>query len=873
MIEGTISHYKIMGKLGEGGMGEVYLAEDIKLKRKVALKFLPSRIKADDADKNRFLQEARAAAALNHPNVCVVHDIKESEGRQFIVMEYVKGQTLKELIHEEPLPLPRVLDYATQIADALLAAHQQDILHRDVKSENIMVSETGQVKVMDFGLAKLKGSINLSRTSSTAGTVGYQSPESLHGREVDARSDIFSYGIVLYEMITGRLPFRGEYEAAMIYSILNEEPEPIQKHRTGLSSEILHILNRALEKNPEDRYQSMRDLLIDLKRLKRDTGKSAPVSQVSPQENRDKGRNSPGKKKWLGIGLILAVAIYLAVHTLNKRRGPLHPSQLEITQVTAHGKAKEAAISPDGKYIIHVMEEQGKQSLWLRQVATNSNVEIIAPSEVRFIGMTFSNDGNYIYYVSRTLDNIYGSLYKLPILGGSKQKIIDRVSSPITFSPDSQQLAFIRLKFNPVASDLIVFDPDRHREKILATAHSLHDLQPWGISWSPDGKVIATIKSDPRPGREPVLLEGISVADGSIRPLTGRRWGSINQIAWLNDGQGLIISAADRSTGYFYQLWRVSHPGGKAERITPGFNNYLNVSATRDMNTLLTTRSDWRSNIRVTQAGKPDEAQQITSGTYAGFMGLDWTPDGKLVYGSRDFKIWIINRDGSGQKLLSGNEPTNWNPGVSPDGRFIVFQSWRGNTAGTRLWIMDNDGGNPRQLTRGNKWDDCPRVSPDGKWVVYHSQPGGQPTLWKISSSGGKPVQLLNFISYTPAISPDGKWIASFASEESLPSGTMQLVVIPFSGGQPVFRFPLPADDSGWNDLRWTPDGKKLAYLVQKDGARNIWTKTLDQRPPVQLTHLKNLRIYHFDWSNDGKYLAYSCGVMDDDVVLIRNFR
>jgi serine/threonine protein kinase len=271
VIGKTISHYKILEKLGEGGMGVVYKAEDTKLKRTVALKFLPSHLTKNKTDKARFLQEAQAAAALNHPNVCTTHEIHDEGENPFIVMEYLEGKTLRDIVHENPpesgMPgIREVVNHAIQIAEALKAAHGKGIVHRDVKSENIMVTETDQVKVMDFGLAKLRGSVKLTKSSSTVGTVAYMSPEHIEGKEVDARTDIFSFGVVLYEMLTGQLPFKGEYESAMMYAIVNEEPEPIQKYRSDMASELLHVLNRTLEKKPDERYQSVNDMLIDLKR-------------------------------------------------------------------------------------------------------------------------------------------------------------------------------------------------------------------------------------------------------------------------------------------------------------------------------------------------------------------------------------------------------------------------------------------------------------------------------------------------------------------------------------------------------------------------------------------------------------------------------
>ena len=276
MIGKTISHYKILEKLGEGGMGVVYKAEDTKLDRIVALKFLPSHLTKSETDKARFLQEAKAASAINHPNVCVIHDIQEYEDQQFIIMEYVEGRTVHEVVasvDKTLMPLKKVIETAIQIAEALKAAHAKGIVHRDIKSENIMVTKIGQVKVMDFGLAKLRGSVKLTKSSSTVGTVAYMSPEHIQGQEIDAMSDIFSFGVVLYEMLTGHLPFKGEYDSAMMYSIVNEAPDPIHQYRLDLSSSMIHILDRALEKNPEERYQTMNDVLIELKRLQKEASR------------------------------------------------------------------------------------------------------------------------------------------------------------------------------------------------------------------------------------------------------------------------------------------------------------------------------------------------------------------------------------------------------------------------------------------------------------------------------------------------------------------------------------------------------------------------------------------------------------------------
>ncbi len=312
MIGSVISHYKILEKIGEGGMGVVYKAHDTRLERDVALKFLPQHLTANASEQARFLQEAKTVAQINHPNVCSIIDIGDSGNQQFFVMEFIDGKTLRQFGGK--LDLQTAMDYAIQVADGLQAAHLKGIVHRDVKSENIMVTADGRIKVMDFGLAKLKGSLRLTKTSSTVGTLAYMAPEQVQGKEADARSDIFSFGVVLFETLTGQLPFRGEHEAAIMYSIVNEGPEPIQKYMSDASPELVHILNKTLEKDPSDRYQSIGDLLVDLRRLKR---QSTPVSRVLPAYERSSAAyKSP---RWIiaasALLLIVAAIVFIQYRT------------------------------------------------------------------------------------------------------------------------------------------------------------------------------------------------------------------------------------------------------------------------------------------------------------------------------------------------------------------------------------------------------------------------------------------------------------------------------------------------------------------------------------------------------------------------------
>ncbi len=325
MIGQTISHYKIIEKLGEGGMGVVYKAQDIKLDRLVALKFLPAHVSESEQEKSRFIQEAKSASALNHPNVCTIYGIDEYNGQQFIEMELVDGKTLRETISGDaggktpPLAIKQVIEYGIQIGEALQEAHSKGIIHRDIKSENIMVNSKNQIKVMDFGLAKLKGSLKLTKTSSTIGTLAYMSPEQIQGIEADIRSDIFSFGVVLFEMITGKTPFRGEHEAAMMYSIVNEEPEDAAKYRGDIPAELLHILKKSLEKDPEDRYQSMSEIIVDLRRLKKGSTRIVRTQEFHPLQELQasapvSGSQAPvnalfSKRNLIGSGIVVLVII------------------------------------------------------------------------------------------------------------------------------------------------------------------------------------------------------------------------------------------------------------------------------------------------------------------------------------------------------------------------------------------------------------------------------------------------------------------------------------------------------------------------------------------------------------------------------------
>ncbi|MBK9528356.1 MAG: PD40 domain-containing protein [Acidobacteria bacterium] len=543
---------------------------------------------------------------------------------------------------------------------------------------------------------------------------------------------------------------------------------------------------------------------------------------------------------------------------------------MKITKLTDTGKAGSAAISPDGKYVVHVKED-GQQSLWVRHIATGSNVQIIPPAELVYGRTTFSPDGSYIYFIRRGIGERNYVLYQVPVLGGDLKKLNPHVNSPVTFSPDGQRIAFVRTQEGE--RTMIIANADGTGERTLATTKGPNGFRDTGPAWSPDGKVIATgLANNDGSGSYHNIVE-INVEDGSIKPIGSQKWSNVSRVAWLADGSGLITACSELGT-LTNQVYQFSYPDGEGRKITNDFNVYFDLSVTADSASMVTVQEERVVNIWIAPDGTPGSLKQVTRGPnkYEGQSGLRWTPDGKIVYNllsgiSPD--VWIMNGDGSNPRQLTQTRGAN--PVVSPDGRYIVF------VRNQSIWRMDIDGGNPKQLTeKGN----FPDISPDGRWVVYEIWNPGENGLWKVSIDGGEPVRLTDYSSGRAAVSPDGKSIAfSYREQENSP---FKIAIIPFEGGQPTKSLEAPA---GYNAvrlitstaegrvLRWLPDGRSLAYIVTRDGVSNIWSMPIDGGAPKQLTNFTTDQIAWFDLSRDGKPTLFSRGYTTRDVVLISGFR
>jgi len=875
--------YRILGVLGRGGMGIVYKAEDTTLRRFVALKFLPpERVRQKEA-RERFLVEARAVAALNHPNICTVYEIGDSEGRPFMAMEYLEGQTLAEVIREKPLKVETLLDLAIQIAGALAAAHSRDIVHRDIKPANIFVTAGGQVKIMDFGLAKqvptaARGAAareeavtatvsdaSLTSPGTALGTVAYMSPEQARGEELDARTDLFSFGVVLYELATGASPFHGTTAALVFDAILHHTPASPVRIRPELPESLAQIINTALEKDREVRFQSAAEMRAALTRLKRDSGSdriAAAGTQPGPIVSTAEAPHAGiWARRWVRVAAPLSALAVVAAFVFYfwPARSPEAPfQQIEITRLTDSGKASAAAISPDGKYVVHVVTDEGKSSLWMRHAATGSNVQILPPVAGGFPYLKFSPDGNSIYYLYAGR-----SMYSMPVLGGNSRKLYEMpagYSGQGSFSPDLKRGALAKAR-GDVDSVLLTASFDGGGERELAVRKSPERIS--GTAWSPDGKTIAYGVESYRGGHS-YSLEALPAEGGPGRRIGSHTWSYLSRFQWLPNGRGLIAVAGEQEAA---QLWHISYPGGEARRITNDLNNYYSLDLTEDARLLVAVQQDITSQIWVVSAGDSKGPRQITTGRRDG-IGLAWTSDGNIIYGAHDnrqqLQLWIISEGGSVPPRQLTTESGNSTPAVCGDGRRLVYLSYRAGTP--HIWRSNLDGGDARQVTDGDG-EFLPSCSPDGTWLTYGASDAKRVGVFSIPIEGGNPTRIWEQYG-SSRISPDGKWVL-IRDSQSPPKAR----IIPAAGGQPVKTFD-PDPELGL-PVQWSADGRELVFEKVSGRVRKYWQRPVDGGEASLLFNFNSdpLNISSAALSPDGQKLALTRGSTTSDVVLIRDLK
>ena len=909
MINQTISHYRIISQLGSGGMGVVYEAEDLTLGRKVALKFLPSQLSRDQSALDRFLLEARTASALNHPNICTIYAVESAAGengqnQSFIAMELLEGQNLSQKLDSGPLPPDRMLDFAIQLADALDAAHAKGIIHRDIKPANIFVTQRNQVKVLDFGLAKLTrrememetiGNPEspipaLTSPGATVGTISYMSPEQARGEELDARTDLFSLGTVLYQMATGKLPFSGGTSAVVFHAILQLDPPPLLQSNPSLPPRLQEIIEKLLEKDRDLRYQSAADLRGDLKRLKRDTESgrraastssvhvsnasgSSTASEVAQPVNApdfiSKSHGRIRRRIFAAIVALLALAVigsriraFLAHHD----RPPF--SNISISKVTDSGNAIFAAISPDGKYILTMMRENGLASLWLRNVPTNSNTQVQPAADVVYGGLIFSNDGNYFFFVRSDPGNPnLRFLYRAPLLGGTPQKLVSDVDSNVTFSPDGSKFAFVRYD-NPVAGQyqLIIRSLDSGEERVVTSGSNSQQI--YAVAWSPDGNTI--VCNAVHVGRSLQSLIAVDVASGKSKVIFDDSVQIFGGPRWLPDGSGLLGFEADQAWNFSRnQIAFLSYPGAKLFPITRDTNSYSDLSVAAGGRVLAAVLSEARWNLYVVPtATQASSARQVTS--TAADTNFTWTRDKQIIADQNNTLHAIDPATGTKTSFTSEEGKVGGNPAACADGRYVVFDLiFQAGTGDQNIWRTDVSGSNLKQLTTG-KHDTHAECSPDSHWVYYMSF-AEEAKMARVPIDGGTSQTISNLpINGLFDLSPDGK-LAAFATLEHTGEHKEKLAVVSAESGQEPKIVDFERPRSGI--LRFSIDGNAIVYPTRENGVDNLWLQPLDGSKGRSITDFKSERIYDFHWSFDGKQLALVRGHNDSDVVLIRDMQ
>lgn len=883
MIGQVISHYRIIGEIGRGAMGVVYLAEHTILGRRVAIKFANS-------NHGRFLREARAASALSHPHIATIHDYgKTEDGQPYIVMEFVEGKTLADLIREERLTIPKSLRIVREVTEAVEEAHRHSIVHRDIKPSNIAVDDRGIVKVLDFGLAKQigleqielggdKNSLDTqTREGLLVGTPMYFSPEQALGHDVDPRSDLFSVGLVLYECLVGKPAFYGATPMEICAKVIRDNPVPPSEINPGVSADLERVTLRALEKSKDKRYQSATELASDLRTLELSFSSPGRLSidqtqlMVKPEPVViDRGRSRRVKRlSLLALGVLLVGSISAWLLFSGQKQNP--PTEAEQVRLGIGGNVIEAAISPDGKYVAYVNDEAGRQSIWLRQITTGTDLQVVSPASAKYKGLSFFPNADYLSYLKTEGDS--ADLYQVSTFGGASRRLATNVDTPVSFSPDGTQFTFVRFSADAHATTLIIADANGNNERALATLKepqlfSRGGFTSNGPAWSPDGTLIAVpaYSVTDKTFREIMLVK---VADGSMNTINQGRWDIIEKLVWLADGSGFLMNAYEPNSPLF-QIWLLNRHGGEAQRITKDPSNYVGLSATKDSQVVLTIKNERVSSVWI-QSSASNSLEQLSSSRYLGTMGIAWTPDSKFVLASNingSYEIWTMAADGSNRKQLTFNDRSNLEPVVSPDGRYIVYASFEGRHP--HLWRINADGTNAKQLTNGGD-EDLPRFTPDGKWVVYHSIDHGRYSIRKVSIDGGDPVTLVSNPATQPDVSPDGKLVACFGRRAG--STAWEILVVPIEGGSSVATFALPATvDPEWPGLRWTPDGTGLTYVATVQGVSNVWRQPLAGGEAKPLTDFKENRIFFFDWSRDERKLVLVRGSDTRDLILVRGF-
>jgi Tol biopolymer transport system component/predicted Ser/Thr protein kinase len=873
MIGRTLSHYRIVEKLGEGGMGIVYKAQDLKLDRPVALKFLAEHLLREEEGRQRFVREAKAAAALDHPNICTVYEIDEAEGQTFIAMAYVEGEPLNDLIAKGPLQIEDVIELGLQVASGLGAAHEKGVVHRDIKPANIYTTLAGtnrprQAKVMDFGLAQLVGSSRITKLESTIGTVAYMSPEQTQGGVVDQRTDIWALGVVLYEMAAGSLPFKGHYDQAILYSILNVQPDPLTSLRPEVPSELERIVNKALAKDPETRYQNLDELAADLRALQKARESASAAGPVAASK--------PDRRLWYAGAAVAVVAIVAAALSLSRREEAPAPQPAAVFQAVPltsdPGNEFDATFSPDGTQFAYSWNgpAQDNVDVYVQVVGSGSPLRLTTDPgwEGRAV---WSPDGRQIAFARG--GPALASIWLAPPLGGRERMVIEGANlnvSGLAWGPQGQSLVFGEAESPDAGVNLVqVFLESGEKRRLTSPPPGMisGDLFP---AVSPDGETLAFARGT-NAQREIYLLP---LKGGEPRALTSRG-GVVFEMAWTPDGRELVYSWSP-NLGAARTLLRIAAAGGEPALLAglPGAANpAISMQGNRLAYEVISYDANiWRYSLPSAKGSGPPPVKIAASNYLDAEPRL--SPDGNRIAfastrsGRRE--IWVSDRDGSNLLRLTSFEMACGSPRWSPDGRSIVFDSdLKGNWD---VFVVGADGGSPRALTSHAAEDSRPGWSRDGRWVYYGSNRGGDYQIWKVSLEGGDPVQVTHGGGYHPVESPDGRFL--YFARGASQAGLWRM---PAAGGEEtaVLTELRQAGQGQWDV---TDNGIYFVAFGADPALANKWVLRLLRLDTGEKTTVMELPQAlsgpSLEISSDGQsFLCAQFDMAGADLMLVENFR
>ncbi len=854
--------YEIQSPLGAGGMGEVYRAHDGKLGRDVAIKVLPERM-AEDADAlARFEREARAVAALNHPNILGIYDFGREGGIAYAAMELLEGESLRDRIEAGAIPVRKAVDYAHQMAIGLAAAHERGIVHRDLKPENVFLTSDGRVKILDFGLAKRIGGAAGEDTTSAPtlsqqtdpgtvmGTVGYMSPEQVRGFPVDARSDVFAFGAILYEMLSGERAFRRDTASDTMSAILRDDPPELLESGRNIPPALDRIVRHCLEKNPAERFHSARDIAFDLEAV----GAASTSGATRPG-------TLPGRRVRMSPALIAAVAAAaLAAGALLDRaiRRPPEPALVAIRPLTHSGRDLFPAVSPDGKTIAFTSFRDGTPRIWLKQLATGDEVALTSGSD---FDPRFSPDGAQVLYLHGALPlaipvtSTDNELYRIPVIGGTPRKIAVRTGDA-DWSPDGKTIAFVRVNGVPASSTLSVVGGDGGEPKEIYRVSGR--LLRWP-RFSPDGKTIAVSSYPALAGGSRIDFVASDGASHRTLPVPPSL-GLISSVVWDASSRNLHFAQALQARYGGSRLVREDARSGTAKPLVWLPFEVESLDSLAD-GRLVADGATARQNLAEIDLSDPAKPPKwLTRGTSADRQPV-FSPDGEWVAFSSNrsgnLDIWEVSTKSGAIRRLTEDDADDWDPGFTHDGR-LIWSSAR--TGHLEIWQADADGSSPRAVTRQASDAENPTETKDG-WIYYALTSSPHDGLWKAKADGSGETRVGACVN-VPEVSPDGRWIAC----PDLNVGPIRVIrasdgaVVPFTADVARPR----TTDTQMGRARWSIDGKRLYFLGQdENGINGIFVQDFDpEKKDTSATRRKvagfdpNLEAESFAISPDGKRLV-----------------